>query len=342
MQIDNGFSLSIGYAPGPLQEVFVGEITGVEPSFPASGMPMIRLIAQDYLQRLQIGTKDRSFRIKIPSVGNFPLPDSAVAALVSASNALIPDLDPIGGTLSTLVGLATFLAFPQFAQMAVRKQSGVNDFQFLTEVAKDNGWQMYIDHTAEPRGRVLKFQFLVQDYSPSLTLKWGASLMDFTPRITSVGQIEGVSAKVWVDSIKMEFVITVNWDYDRAMFTLSITPGGALGELLGPGKTTTIKPSSYATAPRKILSELLPKLNNRLTGSGSTTGDPRVKASRVVNLEGLGDQFGGLYRITSTTHTLDSGGYRTSFQARKEVWFGSIPVPKGAGGLVRLQGQFSI
>jgi len=342
LQVDNGFSLSIGYAPGPLEEVFVGEITGVEPSFPASGMPTIRITAQDFLQRLQHGTKDRSFRIKIPSVGNFPLPDSAVAALVSATNGLIPDLDPVGGTLSTLIGLATFLAFPQFAQMAVRKQSGVNDFQFLGEVAKDNGWQMYIDHTAEPHGRVLKFQFLIQDYAPSLTLKWGSSLTDFTPRLTTVGEIEGVSARVWVDSIKMEFTITLNWDFDRAMFNLSIAPGGELGELLGPGNTTTIKPTSYATAPRKILTELLPKLNNRLTGSGNTVGNPKLKASRVVRLEGLGDQFSGLYRVTSTTHTFDGGGYKTSFQARKEVWFGSIPAPNPSRGLARLQGRFAV
>jgi len=343
LQVDNAFRLSIGYAPGPLEEVFVGEITGIEPSFPGSGIPTIRLTAQDALQRLQHGTKDRSFRIKIPSVGNFPLPDPAVAALVSGTNLLVPDLDPIGGALSTLISLSTFLAFPQFAQMAVRKQSGMNDFQFLTEVAKDNGWQMYIDHTAEPRGSVLKFQFLVQDYAPSLTLRWGASLMEFTPRLTTVGEIDGVSARVWVDSLKMEFVITVNWDFDRASFNLSIVPGaGELGDLLAPGKTTTIKPTSYATAPRKILTELLPKLNNRLTGSGSTVGDPRIKASRVVNLEGLGQQFSGLYRITSSTHTLDSGGYKTSFQARKEVWFGSIPAPKGGGGLVRVQGRFSI
>jgi len=343
LQVDNAFRLSIGYAPGPLEEVFVGEITGIEPSFPGSGIPTIRLTAQDALQRLQHGTKDRSFRIKIPSVGNFPLPDPVVAALVSGTNLLVPDLDPIGGALSTLISLSTFLAFPQFAQMAVRKQSGTNDFQFLTEVAKDNGWQMYIDHTAEPRGSVLKFQFLVQDYAPSLTLRWGASLMEFTPRLTTVGEIDGVSARVWVDSLKMEFVITVNWDFDRASFNLSIVPGaGELGDLLAPGKTTTIKPTSYATAPRKILTELLPKLNNRLTGSGSTVGDPRIKASRVVNLEGLGQQFSGLYRITSSTHTLDSGGYKTSFQARKEVWFGSIPAPKGGGGLVRVQGRFSI
>ena len=87
----------------------------MEPSFPSSGIPMIRLTAQDYLQRLTVGTKDRAFAIKIPTVGNFPLPDSAVAALVAGTNALIPALDPVGGTLSTLVGLATYLSFPQFA-----------------------------------------------------------------------------------------------------------------------------------------------------------------------------------------------------------------------------------
>lgn len=342
LQVNNGFRLSIGYLPDPLEEVFVGEIISVEPTFPGGGMPSIRISAQDFLQRLQHGTRDRSFRINIPTVGNFALPDPAVAAVVAAGNALIPDLDPIAGALSALVTLASYLTFPQFAQRAVRQQSGTTDYQFLSEVAKSNGWAMYIDHTAQPRGRVLKFQFLVQDYSPSLTLEWGSSLIDFTPRLTTVGEIQGVSAQVWVDSIKMGFTISVNWDFDNAAFTLNIAPtGGILGDLLAPADTASIKPTSYATAPRKILTELLPKLNNRLTGSGSTVGDPRIKASRVVNLEGLGDQFSGLYRITSTTHTLDSGGYKTSFQARKEVWFGSIPKP-AAGRLVRLQGQFSI
>ena len=96
----------------------------------------------------------------------------------------------------------------------------------------------------------------------------------------------------------------------------------------------------YAVAARNILSELLPRLNNRLTGSGACIGDPRIKASRVIRLDGLGDQFSGLYRITSATHTFDTSGYRTNFQVRKEVWFGSIPLPK-AGRIVKLQGEFS-
>jgi uncharacterized protein len=343
--VDTPFSLSLGYAPDPLEEVFVGEITGVEPSFPSGGMPTIRVTAQDFLNRLTRGTKDRAFRISIPSVGNFPLPDVAVASIVGAADLLIPEPDPVGGALSVLLTLATFLAFPQFAQLAVRTQESESDFDFLSKVAADNGWEVFIDHTQSPKGRVLKFQFLIQQYTPSLALKWGASLADFSPRLTTVGDLFGVAARVWVDSLQTEFVIVVSWDYDRASFNLTVYPSliGEIDDILGPeanGKVLSIKPTGYAAAARSILSELLPRLNNRLTGSGSCIGDPRIKASRVIRLDGLGDQFSGLYRITSATHTFDASGYRTNFQVRKEVWFGSIPLPK-AGRVVKLQGEFS-
>jgi hypothetical protein len=307
-------------------------------------MPTIKIVAQDFLHRLSQGTKDRAFRISAFGLANFPLPDVVVTSMVSALNGLIPLPDPVGGTLSTVISLVTYFAFPSFAQRAVRRQVGTSDFQFLTQIAKENGWEMYIDHTKEPRGYVLRFVFLVQDYSPSLSLKWGESLMEFTPRLTTVGDVFGVSARVWVDSLKTEFVIVVSWDYDRAAFNLMIYPSliGDLGDILGAevaSKTLSLAPTGYAQAPYKIISELLPRLNNRLTGSGSTLGDLRIRAGKVINLEGLGAEFSGLYRITSATHSLDSGGYKTSFNARKEVWFGSIPVPEGGAGLARVQGQ---
>ena len=342
--VDNPVTLSIGYLPDPLEEVFVGEITGVEPTFPNGGMPTIRVAAQDRLNRTTVGTKDRSFRISIPSIGNFPLPDVAVNSLVAGLDGLIPAPDPVGGALSAIMTLVTVFAFPQVAQRAVRKQSGISDFQFLTQISKENGWEMYVDHSMEPRGYVLRFQFLIQDYSPNLTLEWGRSLMDFTPKLTTVGDVFGVSARVWVESLKMEFVIVVSWDYDRAAFNLTVYPSlvGELDSVLGEDaakKTLSIKPTGYAQAPFKILSELLPRLNNRLTCSGSTVTDTRIKAGQVVDFEGLGETFSGLYRITQVTHTFDSGGARSDFQGRQEVWFGSIPTPKGVGGLVRLNGQ---
>ena len=344
LSVDTPFSFSMGYAPDPLEEVFVGEITGVEPTFPSGGMPTLRVTAQDFLNRLTHGTKDRAFRLSIPSYGNIGLPDPIVAGLVSATNLLIPESDPVGGALAVLMTLATFLKFPP-TDADVRKQQKETDFDFLTKIATENGFEMFIDHTASPKGRVLKFKFLISEFTPSLSLKWGASLMEFTPRLTTVGDLFGVTVRVWVESLQTEFVIVASWDYDRAALNLTIYPSllGDVEDVLGSeakGKTLSVETTSYVTAPRAILTELLPRLNNRLTGSGSCIGDPRVKAGRVIRLDGLGDQFSGLYRITSATHTFDAGGYRTSFQVRKEVWFGSIPLPK-AGRIVKLQGEFS-
>ncbi|HEV7842969.1 MAG TPA: hypothetical protein VGO69_04690, partial [Pyrinomonadaceae bacterium] len=269
LSVDNKFALSIGYAGDTLEEVFVGEITGVEPSFPNSGMPTIRITAQDFLQRLTHGEKDRAFRISIPFVGNFPLPDAAIAAIISSTNLLIPNLDPVGGALSMLMTLATYVTTPENAQVPVQRQESQTDFDFLSALSKRNGWEMFIDHTQEPRGYVLRFKFLIQDYSPSLTLKWGASLMEFTPRLTTVGDIFGVTARVWVSSLKMEFVIVVSWDFDRAAFNLMIYPDfiGDVEDLLGPDakhKTLSVKPTGFPTALSEILGNLLPRLNNRL------------------------------------------------------------------------------
>ena len=338
LQVDNGLKLSLGYAPDPLEEVFVGEITGVETNFPNSGMPTIKITAHDFLQRLTKGTKDRGFLLSIPTVANFPLPDVVVAGLVSAENLLIPSPDPVGGALSLLISLATYVAAPALAQQGVARQKGTSDFAFLTEISKRNGWEMFIDHTAEPHGFRLRFKFMLSELSPSLTLKWGSSLMSFTPRLTTVGDA-GVSVRVWVASLKMAFTISVAWDFDRATFNLSVSPGFGTSLKKEKQQTISIKPTGFAQAPQNILTELLPRLNNRLTGSGSTVGDLRIKASRVINFEGLGEQFSGLYRITSATHSLDGSGFRTNFQVRKEVWFGSIPLPKSPASLLRVQGQ---
>jgi hypothetical protein len=343
LQTDNGFELQLGYAPDPLETVFVGEITGVSASFPSGGIPTLTVVAHDFLQRLTVGAKDRAFALSLPCIGKFPLPDHQIAELVGATNLLVPLVDPAGAALSFLTLLLTYAINPLEAKNSVRIQQGQSDFDFLAGLAKENGWEMFIDHTLEPIGYVLRFQFLIQDYAPSVVLRWGDSLIDFTPRISTVGQVAAIATRIWVSSIKLELVVVLGWDYDRSAFDLQVFPGlGDLDSLLGRQKargTLKIEAVGPATAPKKLVSELLPRLNNRLTGSGTTIGDPRIKAGQVIELDGLGGEFGGLYRVTSSTHTIDGGGYRTSFDARKEIWFGSIPVPRGVAGLARVQGQ---
>jgi hypothetical protein len=343
LQTDIGLELALGYAPDPMQTVFVGEVTGIETTFPSGGVPTVTVVAHDFLQRLTVGSKERAFALSIPCIGKFPLPDPQVAELVTATNLLIPAVDPVGAAVSFLTLLVAYAIDPLEAKRSIRIQQGESDFEFLSGLAKQNGWELYIDHEQEPRGYVLRFQFLLQDYRPSVVLRWGESLVDFSPRTSTVGQVAAISTRIWISAIKTEIVVVLGWDYDRAAFDLQVFPGiGDIESVLGPEQargTFRVDAIGPATAPRTILGELLPRLNSRQTASGTAVGDPEIKSGRVVDFEGLGDRFGGLYRITSCTHTIDSGGYRTTFEARKEVWFGSIPRPNGAAGLVRIQGQ---
>jgi phage protein D len=339
LRTDRRLELDVGYAPHPLETVFVGEITGLEASYPASGVPTVTVVAHDFLQRLTIGEKDRAWLLSVPCIGKFPLPDNIITGIVAATNGLIPAVDPVSAALSFLGLIIAYALDPIEAMREVRIQKGQSDFDFLTGLAKENGWELFIDHTLAPRGHRLRLLFPLGDRTPSATLKWGESLIDFTPRLTTVGQVGAIATRIWVSAIGMEFVVLLGWDFDRAAFDLQVYPGfgdiDALSGAVAKRGVLRVEALGPASAPKTLLREFLPKLNNRLTGSGTTIGDTAIKAGQMVAIDGIGGEFPGLYRVTSATHTIDGGGFRTAFDVRKEVWFDSVPVPKG----LRAQGQ---
>ncbi|HEY7619507.1 MAG TPA: contractile injection system protein, VgrG/Pvc8 family [Solirubrobacteraceae bacterium] len=338
LAVHNALELSLGYRPDPLPRLFVGEIVSHAASFPSTGAPTLTVAAQDRMTSLQQGTKARWFAIPIPSVGNMPLPDLAVGGIVSLEHALVPIFDPVGAALSVVLGGAEAIAALDDTgsmQRVIRKQHGESDFAFLQRISRENGWEMVVDHDGALGGHQLRFLSPLDHLSPDLTLVYGRSLVDFTPRLSEVGQIVSVTMHVWVARIKTRFAVRVGWDWDQAQLTIDISPT-ALPAGKGASDVRIDEPVTPSSAPRRILAELIPRLNERLTGSGSTVGDPRISPGTVLKLEGLGVQFSGLYRVTSVTHSLDAGGYRTSFQARKDVWFASIPLPAQGAVPVRV------
>jgi len=56
-----------------------------------------------------------------------------------------------------------------------------------------------------------------------------------------------------------------------------------------------------------------------ITGRGSCAGRPDLMARKVVELKGLGRRFSGKYYVTSTTHTMGNGGYRTDFEVKRNA-----------------------
>jgi hypothetical protein len=305
--IDNGLRLSLGYAPGPLEEVFKGDITGVEASFPSGGMPTMSIVAHDYMHRMSEGKYARGFG---------PLPDAIIAAILGAENFLIPLIDPVVVAGSTAVA-AVNLIFNGTG----RKQKGESDLDLLKEIAATYDSDFWVD------GDFLYFsRFMPKEYSPRLTLRWGESLLDFSPKVSTIGSVAATAMKFTLREIPLSFLVNVFWDFDRETLGIRVVPGEAAGLLkmvVGPTDTMINQPigspADITNSALVIAHELRTKINNRLTASGSAIGDPRIRAGAVIRFEGLGPDFSGDYRVASATHSIDAGGYRTSFQVRKEI-----------------------
>src|SRR5688572_8305051 len=149
LRLDHDLALHLGYADEGLEQVFVGQIVGNGATFPQNGPATVTVTAQDARQRLQQGTKVRWFAIPIPTVGNLPIPDLVTAPLVALENRLIPILDPVGAAISVLLGgveAVAAISEPGGMQKLVRKQADESDYTFLTRLAKENGWEMYVEH----------------------------------------------------------------------------------------------------------------------------------------------------------------------------------------------------
>ena len=339
-QLDTPLTLSMGYAPTPLTQVFDGEVVARGASFPSGGAPTVTDTAHDRRHRMSGGKKIRWFAIPVPSRGNLPLPDLATVSLVTLENLMVPLVDPIGAALSIVLGgVDTIVAVkntdPDSAQKVIRKQANESDYDFLGRIAAENGWDVRVEHDGPLGGRLLHFTSSLDHLDPDFTYAYGRSLIEFSPRISKVGQILSVGGFVWIAALKMTFCVVLGFDWDRMSLTLAIYPG-ALPVGASPAEYLVEEPLTLTSIPRKLVAELIPKLNKRLTATGSVIGEPRLRAGNVLRIENAGKEFGGLYRATGVTHTIDSGGFRTNFEARKEIWFGSIPLPTQGAVPVRV------
>jgi uncharacterized protein len=227
----------------------------------------------------------------------------------------VPLIDP------AIIGASTALAAVNFVFGGTgRKQKGQSDLQFLGEIAASYDADFWVE------GNVLYLSRFLKEYTPRATFTWGQSLLDFAPRISTVGQVAGVSMKFTLREIPLDFLVSVFWDFDHENIGVSVLPGiAAQAGLPFSGANFTIidqpiaSPADIATSALKIYRSLRNRLNGRLTGSGSAVGDPRIRAGAVIRLEGLGPDFSSDYRVTAATHTVDVGGYRTNFEVCKEI-----------------------
>jgi hypothetical protein len=176
-------------------------------------------------------------------------------------------------------------------------------------------------------GHILYLSRIIhREFTPRMVLAYGKSLLEFAPRVSTVGQAIGVTRRVSLREIRVDLIIKVYWDLDREMIGVLVLPAEAAK--LAPAFGSPTVESKHRSIRNAIdisntvvglIHELRLKLNNRITGTGTAVGDPEIRAGAILQLDGLGFDFSDAYRVTKAVHTIDSGGYRTQFEARREV-----------------------
>jgi phage protein D len=298
LELDNRLELSLGYQPNGIVGLFKGDVTGVDPTFPADGMPTMGVSAHDFMFRLTKGTKQRAFP--------WYLPDSLVAVIVAAENFLITEPDPAAAAVGAL----------NIFNQRPRYQYKKSDYDFLKGMAREYGFDMWVEDD------FMNFKFLLPGVpEPEVELRWGESLLDFTPKHTSIGQIVAVTVKLWIAEIKMSLAAQATWDGDSISIRVIPAMFAEQAEMLDATIGLPDVPlDTPVDAIKWALGEMRRRVNQRTTGKGSAVGDPRIRVGRVLALSGLGSAFSGSdYRLTSVSHTLDGSGYRTAFEVRKEL-----------------------
>jgi len=270
---------------------------------------------------LKQGRKAGWHREPIPGMGNRPKPDDQVIKEVADINGLQVRRDQPGKLLSDIITAAAQVGLasdPDSQQKAIRQQMNESDYDLLRRIARESGLEMVVDHSASDGGKTLRFFFPPDHIAADVELEYGYSLIEFTPRDSSVGQVQSVSTNLLVPATGKKYGVSLEVNDAQSVLTLKVanTPAPAQKS---DGAVVLDEPLTPATAPRRLLGELLTRTNEKLTGSGSTIGDPRIRAGTVIRLTELGVRFGGLYRVTSATHTIDGSGYKTRFEVRKEI-----------------------
>lgn len=148
------------------------------------------------------------------------------------------------------------------------------------------------------RREELAFRPPSTDAEPILELRYGKSLESFSPSFSDARTLDGVTVRGWDPSRKESIEATA-------------------GDTDGSRTRTIRQPVASETEARTLAERLLhEREDQQFEGRAETIGLPELDIDETVTLSGLGERFSGTYYITDVRHTIDTNGYRTSFDVR--------------------------
>jgi phage protein D len=211
-------------------------------------------------------------------------------------------------------------------------QDNQYDIDFFLSEARRIGYVVYIDLEQQRRGPAKEVLYFgpsnaLNPGTPDVTyeLKWGVSLIDFSPKLSTANQVKSVEVRSWNrdthEKIRKKVAadhpdIKVNRDLLRFV-GVDKTCGGAGQQ---PREDIVVNEPQFTPdqAQRRAVALMEERLKQLVEATGTAIGLPDLRAGRRVKIVGLGARFSGTYFVTKTTHTISDSGYITKFTARRE------------------------
>jgi phage protein D len=282
--------ISLGYENVNVVSVINGTVESIEPHYPASGAPSLNLRIINRLKSLKDKQRTKTWVNKsTEDIARQVARDSGLDITVVKRS---PDDDQ--------------------AQPYVF-QDNQHDIVFLMQRARRIGYELWLEGE-----KTLHFEPTSTRSNVTYSLGFHRSLIDFAPRLTMSDQV----GKVRVTARDQVSKGTFTGEASRDEVGLNADLEGFVSdEIRKKTKTIANQPLHVNGQAKQLAREIMRDLMQKmLTATVSAPGLPDIRAGRMVELTDVGSRFSGPYLVLSSTHTIDDGGYRTSFTARREKY----------------------
>jgi uncharacterized protein len=275
--------ISLGYV-GNTKKLFVGEITSLTADFPGSGPATLYVEGFDLLHRGTRGTMYRTFE-----EGKR---DSEIVSEIASEMRLKSAVDPTAPRTGRWV------------------QNHITNLTLLEQLTEANGYFLWVEDGT--------LYFKKARPGSSVLLEWRKTLVSFSPRLSTAGQVTAVEVRGWDPGQKQS--IAARAQLPSATIA-TLTEAGQQQVRRGAGgrsERVIVSDASVSSVQeaQRLADELLAEQQRSLiTGSGTSVGHPDIRVGTTLALQGLG-RFSREYVVEQVTHTVSDSGYQTTFQVR--------------------------
>jgi phage protein D len=285
-----------------LRLMIKGQITSLRPNFPSAGQPTLVISGLNLIHKLRKEQGSHAYQ---------KMTDSQIAKQIE-------------GRLPGSIKIRTDpTAAANEKPYDYVFQDNQYDIIFLMERARRIGYDLFVEETGKGgKSEQSRLYFGPSDNIRRVTykLKFGATLVDFQPELTTAAQVGEVTVKGWNAKDKAPISETAT---RKEIKTKGVGQKGGqdvIEQSFNQRKEIIAdRPvNSSGEAKRMAVAALESIAKDMIKGSGTTVGLPDLRAGSIALIDGMGDRFSGRYFLTSTTHTISDGGYTTHFECRRE------------------------